>query len=150
MKIAFVWCVAGFLALSHVTVSSAEGSSGDIEKTIAALEMQWAQAETANTPDRIAPLLADKFTVTESSGEVLDRAAFMAEEKSIRYSKSDIDDLKITVFGDTAIAIYALRQKYTNSGKAFDTHTRETDTWVKMPSGAWQVVAAHGSAIKKT
>ena len=150
MKIAFAWCVVGFLALSHVTVSRAEGSSGDIEKAITALEMQWAQAETANTPDRIAPLLADKITVTESTGQVLDRNAFLAEEKSIKYTSSDIDDLKITVFGDTAIAIYALRQKYTSKGKAFDTHMRETDTWVKMPSGAWQVVATHGSAIKKT
>jgi hypothetical protein len=50
MKIAFAWCVVGFLALSLMTVSRAEGASGDIEKAIAALEMQWAQAETANTP----------------------------------------------------------------------------------------------------
>jgi ketosteroid isomerase-like protein len=112
--------------------------------------MQWAQAETANTPDRIAPILADKITVTEASGQVMDRTAFLAEEKSIKYSSSDIDDLKITVFGDTAIANYALHQKYTSKGKSFDTHMRETDTWVKMPSGAWQVVATHGSAIKKT
>ena len=53
MKIAFAWCVVGCLALSHVTVSRAEGSSGDIEKAITALEMRWAQAETANTPDQI-------------------------------------------------------------------------------------------------
>ena len=82
MKIAFAWCLVGFLSLSHVTVSRAEGPSGDIEKAITALEMQWAQAESANTPDRIAPLLADKITVTESTGQVLDRTAFLAEEKS--------------------------------------------------------------------
>jgi ketosteroid isomerase-like protein len=150
MKIAFAWCVVGFLALGLVSGSRAAGPSGDIEKTITALEMQWAQAEAANTTDKIAPLIADKFVVTESTGEVHDRAAFLAEERTTRFSSSDIDELKITVFGDTAIATYSLRQKYTSKGKAFDTHTRETDTWVKMPSGAWQVVAAHGSAIKKT
>jgi ketosteroid isomerase-like protein len=150
MKIAFAWCVLGFLALSNVTISRAEGSSGDIEKAIAALEKQWTQAETANNADLIAPLLADKFTITESEGQVLDRAAFLAEERSNQYSSSEIDDLKIKVFGDTAIASYALRQKYTSKGKAFDSHTRETDTWVKVPNGVWQCVAAHGSKIKKT
>jgi ketosteroid isomerase-like protein len=80
----------------------------------------------------------------------MDRAAFLADERSNQYSSSEIDDLKIRVFGDTAIATYALRQKYTSKGKAFDTHVHETDTWVKMPSGAWQCVASHGSKIKKT
>jgi uncharacterized protein (TIGR02246 family) len=150
MKIAFACWVLGLLALGNVTISRAEGSSGDIEKAIAALEKQWTQAETANNADLIAPLLADKFTITESEGQVLDRTAFLAEERSDQYSSSEIDDLKVRVFGDTAIANYALRQKYTSKGKAHDSHTRETDTWVKMPNGAWQCVAAHGSKIKKT
>jgi ketosteroid isomerase-like protein len=149
MKIAFACCLLGFLAVSNVTISRAQGSSGDIEKAVAALEMQWAQAETANNADQIAPLLADKFIVTESDGQVSDRTAFLAEERSNHYSSSDIDELKIRVFGDTAIASYALHQKYTMKGKAFDTHIRETDTWVKMPNGAWQCVASHASKIKK-
>jgi ketosteroid isomerase-like protein len=149
MKIAFAGCVLGFLALTNVTISRAEGSSGDIEKAIAGLEKQWAQAETTNNADLIAPLLADKFIITESEGQVMDRAAFLAEERSIQYSSSEIDDLKVRVFGDTAVANYSLRQKYTK-GKAFDTHVRETDTWVKGPNGAWQCVASHASAIKKT
>jgi ketosteroid isomerase-like protein len=150
MKIAIACCVLGVLALSNATISRAEGSSGDTEKAVAALEKQWAQAETANNVDVIAPLLADKFMITESEGQIVDRAAFLIEERSNQYSSSDIDDLKIRVFGDTAIASYALHQKYTMKGKAFDTHVRETDTWVKMPNGAWQCVAAHGSKIKKT
>ena len=150
MKIVFAWCLLGFPALSNVTISRAEGSSGDIEKAVTALEKQWAQAETANNADLIAPLLADKFIITESEGKVIDRAGFLAEERSNQYSSSEIDDLKIRVFGDTAIATYALRQKYTTKGKAFEPHVRETDTWVKMPNGAWQCVASHGSTIKKT
>ena len=98
----------------------------------------------------VVSVLCGKFINTESEGQVIDRAGFLAEERSNQYSSSEIDDLKIRVFGDTAIASYALRQKYTSKGKAFDTHTRETDTWVKVPNGAWQCVAAHGSTITKT
>ena len=34
------------------------------------------------------------------------------------------------------------------SGKPFTEHLRWTDTWVKMPSGKWQVVATQYTPIK--
>ena len=150
MKIAIASCLLAFVALSNVTVCRAEGSSGDVEKAIAALENKWSEGEAANNVDLIAPLLADKFIITESDGQVQGRAAFLAEERSLKYTDSVVEDLKVTVYGDTAIASYALHQKYTSKGKAVDQYTRETDTWVKMPSGTWQCAAAHGSKIKKT
>jgi hypothetical protein len=119
MKVAFSWCVLGFMALGHVTSARAEGSSGDTEKAIAALEQQWAQAERENKAELIAPLLAEKFMITESAAQVLDRAAFLAEERSEQYSSSDISDLNVKVFGETVIARYVLSQKYTNKGKAW-------------------------------
>jgi ketosteroid isomerase-like protein len=148
MKIAIACAVMGFLALSHVTNSRAEGSSGDVVKAIAALEDQWSKGEKENNVDLIAPLLADKFMITESDGQMMDRAGFLAEEKSLKYSDSVVEDLKVMVYGDTAIANYALHQKFISKGKAVDAHTRETDTWVKMPDGAWKCVASHGSKIK--
>jgi ketosteroid isomerase-like protein len=51
---------------------------------------------------------------------------------------------------DTAIATGGFKGQGTDeSGKAFNTHSRWTDTWVKMPDGKWQCVASHGSDIKK-
>jgi len=56
---------------------------------------------------------------------------------------------KVTVFGDTAIATGGFMAKGTDaSGKPMDIHERWTDTWVKMPSGKWECVATHGSAIQ--
>jgi hypothetical protein len=61
-----------------------------------------------------------------------------------------IENVQVTVFGDTAIATGGFKAKSTEaSGKAFDEHERWTDTWVKMPSGTWQCVATHGSPIEK-
>jgi ketosteroid isomerase-like protein len=148
MKIALAGCVFGILAFGSANGASAEGSAGEIEKSVAGLEKQWAEAERANKADLIAPLIADKFIITQSDGQVFDRAAFLAEERSLQYSSSDIDDLKVRTFGDTAIAGYELHQKYTSKGKAVDVLTRQTDTWVRMPNGTWQCVAAHGSKMK--
>jgi ketosteroid isomerase-like protein len=58
--------------------------------------------------------------------------------------------VKVTVFGDTAIATGEFKAKGTDarSGKPFEEHDRWTDTWVKMPSGKWQCVATQDSALK--
>jgi ketosteroid isomerase-like protein len=54
------------------------------------------------------------------------------------------------VFGDTAIARMGFKSKGTDAlGKSFDSHSRWTDIWVKMPNGQWQCVASHGSEVKK-
>jgi len=58
--------------------------------------------------------------------------------------------LKVTVFGDTAIAIGTFKAKGTDgTGKPMDVRERFTDTWVKMPNGKWQCVASQGTAVKE-
>jgi ketosteroid isomerase-like protein len=126
----------------------ADGAAGDTEKAISALEMKWTQAERENKADLIAPLIADKYIATESEGSITNRAELLAEERATKYINSETSELKITVFGNTAIARYVLSQKGTVKGEAFDRRTRQTDTWVKMPSGVWQCVASHGSQLK--
>jgi len=79
---------------------------------------------------------------------VTDRTAALATAKATKYDSVDYDDLKITVFGNTAIATGGFSAKGTDpSGKAFETHERFTDTWVKMSGGKWQCVASHGSPV---
>jgi len=57
--------------------------------------------------------------------------------------------VKVTVFGDTAIATGGFKGKDTDAtGKPFDNNERSTDTWMKMPSGKWQCVASHASLAK--
>lgn len=147
MKIAFVGCIAGILLLGSVSISRAD-SSADTEKVITALEMKWTKAQQDNNPDMAAPLLADKLVMTGVDGKLMNRTEFLAGEKSTQYSNVSIDDLKVAVFGNTAIATYSFSTKGTDKDGAFERHSRDTDTWVKMPSGKWQVVASHGSTIK--
>jgi len=121
---------------------------GGTEKAIAALENQWLQAQRANNPDMEAPLLADKYVYTGSDGKVRNKAQSLAEARARKYSSVDYENVQVTVFGDTAIAIGGYKGKGIEaSGKSFDEHERWTDTWVKMPDGKWQCVATHGSAI---
>ncbi len=144
MKRTWLWCLLALLSLGSASLSQAQQASGATEKAILALEDQWLQSQKTNNPDLVAPLLADKFVETSGVGKVLNKAEFLARERATKYSSVEYPDMKVTVFGDTAIATGDVRFKAPMSqGKPFDDHFRWTDTWVKMPDGKWQCVATH-------
>lgn len=148
MKRMLLSCLIGFVLVSSAASSQAQ-TTGETEKAVAALEQQWLQSQKTNNPDLVAPLLADKFVGTGSDGKVMNKTEELAASKAAKFDSIEYEDVKVTVFGDTAIATGGSKSKGTDaSGKPMDEHVRWTDTWVKMPSGKWQCVASHVSPIK--
>ncbi|MGB8693303.1 MAG: nuclear transport factor 2 family protein [Steroidobacteraceae bacterium] len=149
MNKSFAWIFVGALSLGCAAIAQASEMNGATEKAIAALEDQWVQADKASNADMLAPLLAEQFAGTNSEGKVSDRKQALADEKTSKFTSASLEDMHVTVVGTTAIARYVYKSKGTDAaGKAFDSHVRYTDTWVKMPDGKWQCVAAHGSKVK--
>ena len=148
MKKTWMCCLSVLLLLASAAWSQAQ-TSGGTEKAVTALEQQWMQSQKTNNPDLVAPLLADKFVNTGTDGKVTGKAETLANAKATKYESIEYEDLKVTVFGDTAIATGGSKAKGTDeSGRPLDEHVRWTDTWVKMPNGKWQCVASQGSAVK--
>ena len=148
MKRAWMWCLISLLSVGSAAWSQAQ-TTGATEKAVAALEQQWLQSQKTNNPDLAAPLLADKIVATMRNGKVMNKAELLADAKATKYVSAEYEDVKVTVFGDTAIATGGFKAKGTDpAGKPFDTNERFTDTWVKMPSGKWQCVASHESPVK--
>jgi ketosteroid isomerase-like protein len=136
------------VVLASAAWSQAQETAGT-EQAVAAMEQKWLQSQKTNNPDLVAPLLADKFINTGSDGKVTNKAESLANAKATKYDSVDYDGLKVTVFGDTAIATGGFKAKGTDpSGKPLDVQERFTDTWVKMPNGQWQCVASQGSPVK--
>jgi len=149
MKRTWFWSLIAMLSMGSASLSHADQASSATEKAILALENQWIQSQKTNNPSLLAPLLADKFIFTNTEGKVFNKAETLAVEKATKYASSEYVDLKVTVFGDTAIAASAWKGQYTDeTGKAVTSHARYTDTWVKMPDGKWQCVASHGSDME--
>ncbi|HMK21656.1 MAG TPA: nuclear transport factor 2 family protein [Terriglobales bacterium] len=148
MNRAVPWWALVVVALATATWSQPQKNPAT-EKAVADLEQQWLKSQQTNNAALVEPLLADGFTNTSSDGKVSDRAQALADAKASKYSSADYLDVKVKVFGDTAIAVGNFRGKGTDpSGKPFDTNERFTDTWVKMPGGKWQCVASHQSPVK--
>jgi len=149
MKNQWLWCAFAALALGISSGSQAQQATGDIEKAVAALENQWLQGQKTNNVDLIAPLLADKLVSTDAEGKLSNKTQTLADGKSRKWTSAEYDNVQVTVFGDTAIAVGIYKGKGTESnGKAFDENERFTDTWVKMPNGKWQCVATQTSSVK--
>ena len=147
MKRILLWCLPTLLLLA--IVAGLQAQTGGTEKAVAALEQQWMQSQKTNNPDLVAPLIADKFVGTGPDGKVTGKVELLASAKATKYDSMEYEDVKVTAFGDAAIATGASKAKGTDEkGKAMDEHVRWTDTWVKMPNGKWQCVASHVSTLK--
>lgn len=150
MKTLAGWVVG--LALLTVTIPAwpqNQGMSGDAEQAVAALEQQWLKAQQTSNPDLLAPLLADGFIETSSNGKLMGKAEALAGTKASKYLSAEYTDVKVSVFGNTAIATGEFKGKGTDeTGQAIESPERWTDTWVKMPDGKWQCVASHASLVK--
>ena len=148
MKKTLMLSLICLISLGSAAWSQAQQASGT-EKSVTALEQQWLQSQKTNNPDLVVPLLADKFVNTGSDGKVTNKAESLASAKATKYASAEYEDVKVTVFGDTAIATGGFKAKGTDaSGKPMDIHERWTDTWVKMSGGKWQCVASHQSSVK--
>ena len=135
--------------MSLMVAAQAQNMGSGTEKAIAALEQQWVDAAKANNTDALAPLLSDKFVNTDSDGKVTGKAETLANAKASKMETDQISDVKVTVFGNTAIATGNWTGKGKDEkGQAVDARERWTDTWMKMSNGKWQCVASHSSTIK--
>jgi len=149
MKRTLIWCLLGFVLLVSAARSHPQ-KTGGTEKAVEALEQQWLKGQKTNNPDLVAPLLADKIIVTQADGKVLDKDGTLAFYKKTKWDSAEYTDVKVTVFGDTAIATGGFKGKGTDAtGKPFDDNERWSDTWVKLPDGKWQCVASQATPVKK-
>ena len=63
-------------------------------------------------------------------------------------SPSVLSDMKVHVYGDTAVVTGVNTTNWTADGKQVVGPIRFTDVFVKR-EGRWQVVASHGSKVAK-
>ena len=144
-----IWGLQGLLLMvSGATAQTA--TAGADEQAVAAAEHQWLKSQQTNSVELLAPLLADKVVETTEEGKVLaGKDAVLADAKSDTWSSAEYTDLKVTVFGHTAIATGTFIGKGKDAaGKPLDVRVRFTDTWVKMANGKWLCVATHDSLLK--
>lgn len=135
-----------FVCLVAAPALSAAQQQDDAQKTIAALESKWAEAQKDGKAAVVAPMLAEDFVNTDTDGQVYGKARLLSNLKGGKWEQNGISDVKVTVHGTTAIATGAWSGKGVDGdGTKIDRQERWTDTWIKK-DGVWQCIASQQTA----
>jgi len=120
------------------------------ESKLVVLERLWNEAQVGRDSASLDALVAERFINTEYDGEVSDKAKFLSDIKDplFKPTVASIQNVKVNLFGETAVITGVYRTKGTYQGKPYDHLGRFTDTWISE-NGKWQCVASHTSLLKK-
>ena len=122
----------------------------DIVTTISNLENDAVKADLAGDVDFYQKVLAEDWTRGDSDGTYYTKAGLlklMADTKDIKTNSEKLSELKVRVYGSTAVALYRDTYNIQIKGEHRAHSIIVTDTFVKMGS-EWKQVASHGSESK--
>ena len=144
----FLFVMALFAGLRMTQAQT--GAKADVVTAISNLENDGVKADLAGDPDFYQKVLADDWTRGDSDGTYYTKADLlnlMGDKNSIKTNSEKLSELKVRVYGDTAVATYKDTYDLLIKGEHRAHTIIATDTFVKM-DGEWKQVASHGSEAK--
>jgi ketosteroid isomerase-like protein len=118
--------------------------TSEAEEKLLKIEKEFAQAIVSNDLEGIGRIVADEWIIIDPNGDIVDRARFFEVIKSgaLTHDMMESEDLRVRVYGDSAVVITVTRTKGKFMGQEFSTQERATDVFVKR-DGRWQCVLTH-------
>lgn len=112
------------------------------------LGQRWADAERRSDADALDTLLADDFVLVGPLGFVRDKAQYLGSRRSgdLKHESLTWDDVRVRVYGETAVAVGSQTQKSTYQGRDASGRFRVTQIAARL-GGRWAVVGLHYSPI---
>ncbi len=113
-----------------------------------ALEQQFARMLSSGDVESLDRLVSDDWIIIGPEGRVINKSTFLDVVKSgaLTHSKMDFDEMRVRVYGDTAIVTARAVTTGTYQGKAFATRERSTDVLVRQ-QGHWKWVLTQLTTI---
>ena len=93
------------LVLANPAWAMPHHESHAVHKQIEALELEWRNAEVGNNVNEMDHLLADDYIGISANGTIETKAQAIAQRRAgtVRIQSLDVSDLKVRVYGDTAV-----------------------------------------------
>jgi hypothetical protein len=142
-------CAVALLAGPSV-VSAQPKAEADAATAVANLENDAVRADLAGDPAFYRKVLADDWTRADSDGTWYSKAEvvkLMADGTSFKTSREALSDLKVRVYGDTAVATYRDTYDIVFKGQHRAHSIIATDTFARI-GGEWKQVASSGAETK--
>ena len=139
------------LALVQSSAKDSPAAPSSDVQTITQMENDWATALIKADAAFLDRIEAPEYLFTGPDGVMSTRAENIADSKNNVYvcASFKMDDLKVVVIDNTAIAYGLETEKSTYKKKDSSGQFRFTDVYVKR-NGTWKAVATHTSKVEKS
>jgi uncharacterized protein (TIGR02246 family) len=122
-------------------------SDAEISQTLQSMEQAWLNAEKNHDAAAFEKIVADDWIAITPEGKSQTKAERAAEIKAGHIDSATLGDMKVRVFGDTAVVTGTDDEVSSEDGKKSSNHYVWTDVFVKR-NGKWLAVASQTAQIK--
>lgn len=140
--------VAAAFSLATLGAVSARGQAASVEEQLKKIEKDRAAAVIKGDVATLESATADDYVFVNAYGQLSDKATTMNNIKTgnIKITANEVSDLKVRVYGDTAVVTGKASTKGTIGGRDVKSPMRFTRVYVKK-DGKWQSVAFQQTPI---
>jgi ketosteroid isomerase-like protein len=128
---------------AKATIQAADATNDEL--TVIGLEKKWAEAIVSRDMGTLNEIIADDFTGTSWSGDTYSKTKAVDDiEFRIYVAQSlDLENVKVKVFGDTAVVTLTQVEKSKYDDKDCSGRYGYSNVWMKR-NGVWQAVSSYG------
>jgi len=139
-----------FASSTSTALLQAADKKAKDEQAIQKLEQEWADALVKGDQTTIDRIVSPDWLFTDPEGNLITKATSDADLKSgkVKFESVQADELKVRVFGDSAIAFGLVTEKGNYDGKDTSGQYRFTDVFIKK-DGRWQAVCTQLTRVAK-
>jgi ketosteroid isomerase-like protein len=121
-----------------------------MEKEVLKVEKGFADAIAKNDSESIERFVTDDWIIINSDGGIIEKERFMEVIKSgaLTHEMMQSDDIRVRVYGDSAVVSALTRSKGKFMEQEFTTHERSTDVFVRH-DGQWRCVLTQLTGFTK-
>ena len=145
----FPCTVIAIVLLPSVLLRAANADRSADERELTKIENDWGESYIKRDPSFAERIATDDFIFVGADGNIVEKSNYVRSIKgSTVFKQFKIDDLKIRIYGDTAIVIGCAT--ITSKAGPSDVSRRYafTDVFVKE-TGEWKAVSGHVTPIAK-
>ena len=148
MKQTMVACVLAVCSLSAFGQAKSEApkTGASVEQVLMQMERDWSKAGLNKDAAALDRIVADDWTAIDFQGKTETKAQSLADLKSGSSSVQSIElgEMKVRVFGNTAVVTGSDTEKSTYKGKDSSGKYVWMDVFVNR-NGKWQAVASEST-----
>jgi ketosteroid isomerase-like protein len=121
-----------------------------MEEEVLKVEKGFVDAIVRNDPDGIERFVTDDWIIINADGGIINKERFLGviNSGSLTHEMMESDDMRVRVYGDSAVVSALTRSKGKFMGQEFSMQERSTDVFVRL-EGQWRCVLTQLTGFAK-